>query len=101
MMKSLHIFVVIVLIFQVNISTAFLLDLFRNIFEGPPLYRPGYVQPSLYQPMGPNNQTLLEMGQVQNQDRIWPTAGIAGAFDNYYRPGGIGGFGGLGGIMNS
>ncbi|XP_031622577.1 uncharacterized protein LOC116340291 [Contarinia nasturtii] len=99
-MRNISIFICTVLICQANLSTAFLWTLFNGIFGGG---QP--IQPSIYAPMGQNNQTNqtnqsnlspLQMAQMQAQgwptmSFNYPTTGIAGAFDDLAR--GVGGFG--------
>lgn len=80
-------FIFIAFLCQLNLSTAFLFDMFNNLF--------GYgIQPSLYQPLPPNNLSALQQAQQ------WQTRGIYGAFDN--APRGIGGcILGLASLVNS
>lgn len=94
-MRIATIFMWVVLICQSDSSSAFLWTLLNGLFGGG---QP--IQPSLYAPMGQNNQTNqsnmnpLQMAQAQAQgwpamNFNYPTTGIAGAFDNFAR-----GFGG-------
>lgn len=52
-----------------NFSTAFLWNLFNGLFGNG-------IQPSIYQPLPPNNQSLLQQAQGRGFN-------FAGAFDSY------------------
>lgn len=70
----------VILIFQVNISSAFLWNLFNGYFG----YGMG-IQPSIYATSTPTNQTNQTNPNAQAWPAMayaYPTTGIAGAFDN-------------------
>lgn len=71
--------ILIVIIFQINPSTAFLQGLLNGLFGGWPPFgaQPNGFQPSIYATSPANNQNQQQPGQPP----VYPTTNIAGAFN--------------------